>query len=156
MGMGNGSALDADSIETSVAILRRQLGKGVHTVQYKHTQGGRFEERDGRPREARVTVTPGIHQPGGYFDIQWWENGDYKYHYREEGLAFRFGREEANENTEKPVRHFHPPENRTEHRPSCITAGHPPERVTLAVLATWWAAVKAGDESLLNAQDRLP
>lgn len=156
MGMGNGSAIDADSIDASVERMRRQLGKGVHDVRYKQTQGGRFGERDGRPREARITVTPGIHQPGGYFDIQWWKNGDYKYHYREEGLEFRFGREKANKNTSKPVRHFHPPSNLDAHRQSCIDGSHPPERVTLAVLATWWAAVKVGDESLLNAQNGLP
>lgn len=156
MGMGNDSPLDSGAIDASVEMMRRQLGKGVHDVQYKHTQGGQFNAREGRPREARVTVTPGIHQPGGYFDIQWWENGDYKYHYREQGLEFRFGREEANENTEKPVRHFHPPENFNEHRPSCIEGGQPPERVTLAVLKTWWAAVETGDETILNTQDNLP
>lgn len=156
MGMGNGSAIDTDSIDASVAMMRRHLGRNVSNVQYKHTQGGQFRERDGRPREARVTVTPGLHQRGGYFDIQWWENGDYKYHYREEGLEFRFGREEANEDTERPIRHFHPPENLDAHRPSCTEGGHPPERVTLVVLATWWEAVKAGDEGPLNPQDGLP
>ncbi|WP_231727752.1 hypothetical protein [Haloferax profundi] len=156
MAMGNGSAIDAESIDASVRVMQKQLDKGVHKVQYKHTQGGQFEQRNGRPREARITVTPGIHQVGGYFDIQWWENGDYKYHYREQGLEFRFGREESNQSTEMPVRHFHPPDDVTKHLPSCIGGGHPPERVTLAVIATWWAAVKAGDESVLNTQDGLP
>lgn len=156
MVMGNGSPIDAAAIDASVETMRRRLGSGVAAVKYKHTQDGQFEERDGRPREARVTVTPGIHQRGGYFDIQWWENGDYKYHYREDGLEFRFGREEANESTENPVRHFHPPENPDEHRPSRIENDHPSERVTIAVLATWWAAVKHADEGFLNAQDGLP
>lgn len=156
MGMGNGSAIDTDSIDASVETMRQQLGRGVSTVRYRYTQGGLFKERDGPPREARVTVTPGIHQQAGYFDIEWWENGDYKYHYREEGLAFRFGRENANESSGQPIRHFHPPENLDEHRPSCIDSGHPPERVTLAVLATWWAAVEKGDEGILNSQDSLP
>lgn len=154
--MGNGSAIDADAIDASVAILQKQLDTGVHNVKYKHTQGGSFGARNGRPREVRVTVTPGIHQRGRYLDIQWWENGDYKYHYREEGLEFRFGREKTNENTDHSVHHFHPPDDITAHRPSCIEAGHPPERVTLAVLATWWAAVKASDEGVLNTQNRLP
>lgn len=154
--MGNGSAIDADAIDASVAPLQKQLDTGVHDVKYKHTQGGPFDPRNGRPREARVTVTPGIHQRGGYLDIQWWENGDYKYHYREDGLEFRFDREKTNGDTNHPVRHFHPPANITAHRPSCIEADHPPERVTLAVLTTWLAAVEAGDESVLNTQNGLP
>jgi hypothetical protein len=154
--MGNGSAIDADAIDASVNTLQNQLGEGFHNVQYKHTQDGPFENRNGRPREARVTVMPGIHRNGGFFDVQWWENGDYKYHYREQGLEFRFGREETNRDTTHPVRHFHPPNDLTDHRQSCIEADHPPERVTLAVLATWWAAVQAGDECLLNTQDGLP
>ena len=154
--MGNGSAIDADAIDASVAILQKQLDTGVYGVKYKHTRGGSFGSRNGRPREVRVTVTSGIHQRGEYLDIQWWENGDYKYHYREKGLEFRLGREKTNENTDHPVQHFHPPEDITAHRPSCIEAGHPPKRVTLAVLTTWWAAVKASDESVLNTQNRLP
>lgn len=154
--MGNGSEIDADSIDVSVETLRKQLDNGVVRVQYKHTQGGQFGTRNGSPREARVTVTPGINQSGGYFDIQWWENGDYKYHYREEGLEFRFGREAANAGSSQPVRHFHPPEDISKHNPSCISDGHPPERVTLAVLASWWAAVKEGDEAVLNTQNGLP
>lgn len=156
MAMGNGSEIDPDAIDTSVETLRRQLDKGVVRVQYKHRQGGRFGPRNGVPREARVTVTPGIHQPGAYFDVQWWKNGDYKYHYREDGLEFRFGREATNVERDQPVRHFHPPADTRRHDPSCISEDHPPERVTLAVLASWWAAVKAGDETVLNTQSGLP
>jgi len=157
MGLGNGSAIDADAITKSVVILRNQLGKGVHEVKYRYTQHGEFGDWDGPPREARVTVTPGIHRSGGFVQIQWWENGDYTYHYREiGGLEFRFGREESNASTQHPVRHFHPPHDMDAHEPSCIDGEQPPERVTRAVIATWWAAVKAGDERLLNAQDALP
>jgi hypothetical protein len=155
MGMGDGSGLDPDAILDSVNVLANQLGQGFREVRYKNTRHGQFEQRQSRPRIARVTVAPGIHQPAGYFDIQWWKNGDYKYHYREQGLEFRFGREAANSGTNTPIRHFHPPNDLTTHEPSCIETG-PPERVTLAVLATWWAAVKAGDEGVLNTQNRLP
>lgn len=101
-------------------------------------------------------MTPGIHQKGGHFDIQWWENGDYKFHYREKGLEFRFGREAANAEIDQPVCHFHPPDDLSEHRQSCISDGHPPEWVTLAVLTSWRAAVKERDEAVLNTQDGLP
>lgn len=157
MGMGNGSPLDSEAIDESVAQMRRQLGNGVVTVRYRYQKGHLFKQREGEDiRAARVTVTPGIHERGGYFDIQWWENGDYKYHYREDGLEFRFGREAANETTSKPVQHFHPPSDLDAHRQSCIGIERPPTLVTIAVLKTWWAAVTNGNESLVNAQNGLP
>jgi hypothetical protein len=157
MGLGNGSPIDSDAIDESVEQIRRQLGDGVVDVRFQYRKGQRFTQRDGTAiRAARVTVTPGIHERGGYFDIQWWTNGDYKYHYREDGLEFRFGREAANEATETPVRHFHPPRDLDAHRQSRIGIEQPPELVTIAVLKTWWTAVENGDESLVNAQDGLP
>ncbi len=157
MGIGNGSPVDSEAIDESVEQMRQQLGKGVVTVRFRYQKGHPFTQRNGKDiRAARVTVTPGIHRRGGYFDIQWWENGDYKYHYREEGLEFRFGREAANETTSKPVRHFHPPRNLDAHMQSCIEVEQPPKLVTIAVLKTWWTAVKTGDENVVNAQNGLP
>jgi hypothetical protein len=72
------------------------------------------------------------------------------------GLPEPNEREEANRNTTHPVRHVHTPNELTDHRRSGIDAAHPPERVTLAVLATWGTAVQAGDESLSNTQDGVP
>ena len=128
MVMRNGSALDPDAILASVNTAADQLGDGFLRVQYKNTRHGKYEEEPVRPREARITVRLGIHQLAGYFDIQWWANGDYKYHYRERGLEFRFGCEEANENTDDPVYHFHPPNDLRRHEESCIAPDHPPER----------------------------
>ena len=157
MGLGNGSPIDSDAIDESVEQIRRQLGDGVVDVRFQYRNGQQFRQRNGADiRAARVTVTPGIHEQGGYFDIQWWANGDYKYHYREQGLEFRFGREAANKATETPVRHFHPPRDLDAHQRSRIGVGRPPELVTIAVLKTWWTAVENSDESLLNAQDGLP
>lgn len=156
MVMGNGSPLNSGAISTSVNTIANQLDEGFLKARFRHTQHGEFTEKRGRVREARVTVAPGIHQEGGYFDIQWWENSDYKYHYREQKLEFRFGQEASNQNTEHPVRHFHPPDGPSRHEQSCIDVAHPPELVTLAVLATWWAAVEAGDERALNSQSGLP
>jgi hypothetical protein len=157
MGMGNGSPIDSQAIDESVERMYRQLDAGVVDVRYRYRKNEAFKARNGaNPREARVTVTPGIHQQGGYFDIQWWENGDYKYHYRERGLQFRFGREQANRSTANPVRHFHPPDNIDAHHPSCIEPGLHPDTVTIGVLKTWWAAVQHNDASLVNAQNGLP
>ena len=157
MGLGNGSPIDSEAIDESVEQMRHQLGKGVVNVRFRYQNGHPFTQRDGEDlRAARVTVTPGIHERGGYFDIQWWENGDYKYHYREEALEFRFGREAANESTDKPAHHFHPPSNLDAHNQSCIWIEQPPKLVTIAVLKTWWTAVENGDVSLVNAQNGLP
>ena len=157
MGMGNGSPIDSTAIDESVSQMHHQLGGAVVTVRFRYQNEQPFRPRDGNDvRTARVTVAPGIHTQAGYFDIQWWENGDYKYHYREAKLEFRFGREATNENTENPVRHFHPPNNLDAHEQSCIGAEQPPKRVTIAVLKTWWTAVENRDERLLNAQNGLP
>ncbi|QSG01697.1 Uncharacterized protein AArcS_0468 [Natranaeroarchaeum sulfidigenes] len=157
MGMGNGSPIDSEAIDESVEQMRRQLDRGVVNVRFRYQKGRPFTQRKGEDiRTARVTVTPGIQERGGYFDIQWWKNGDYKYHYREDALEFRFGREAANEPTSKPVQHFHPPGDLDAHRQSCIGVEQPPELVTIAVLKTWWTAVENGDENLVNAQNGLP
>lgn len=157
MGLGNGAPIDSEAIAESVEQLRQQLDTGVVNVQFQYQNSQPFKQRDGSDyRAARVTVTPGIHTRGGYFDIQWWENGDYKYHYREDGLEFRFGREATKESTNKPVRHFHPPSNLDAHTQSCIGVEQPPKLVTIAVLKTWWTAVENGDETLVNAQHGLP
>ena len=156
MVLGNGTALDPDAILVAVNTAADQLGRGFLRAQFKNTRHGDYEETPVRPREARITVRLGIHQEAGYFDIQWWANGDYKYHYREQGLEFRFGCENTNERTAQPVYHFHPANDLEEHLQSCIGVDRPPERVTRAVLASWWAAVRNGDETVLNTQDGLP
>ena len=154
--MGSGEPVDADAIIAAAGAMESRLGALVHEVRYRNTQDGTYETAPLTPREARLTVAPGIEQDGGYFDIQWWTNGDYKYHYGERGLEFRFGREADNTGTDRPVHHFHPPGGLDEHRPSCIASGHPPELVTIAVGSTWLAAVRESDPSRLNDGDNLP
>jgi len=156
MVMGSGEPVDSEAIIAAVSAFQSRLGNVVHEVQYRNTRDGPYEPSPLTPREARLTVAPGIHQDGGYFDMQWWTNGDYKYHYRERDLKFRFGREADNADTDKPVRHFHPPDSLDEHRLSCIADGNPPELVTIAVGSTWFAAVKESDPSRLNQGDNLP
>ncbi|WP_174182925.1 hypothetical protein [Halococcoides cellulosivorans] len=149
MVMGRGTPLDGDAIVAAVSAIERRLGDCVHDVAYRNTRDGPYETACLTPREARLTLVPGIDQRGGYLDVQWWENGDYKYHYREEGLTFRFGREEANAETDDPIRHFHPPDDRSAHEPSAI-AVTTPERVSIAVGTAWISAVRTGDPDRLN------
>lgn len=156
MAMGSGSPIDQDAIISAANMFQDRLGDCVQQVKYKNSRDGPYEESVIAPREARVTISPGIHQKGVCFDIQWWRNGDYKYHYREEGLEFRFGREADNESTDNPVRHFHPPSDPSQHQVSCIGSGHPPERVTLAVIACWLPAAKENNPDHLNSQSNPP
>lgn len=156
MAMGSGSPIDQDAIRAAANVFQDRLADCVQNVGYKNSRDGPYVNSPITPREVRVTISPGIHQKGGYFDIQWWQNGDYKYHYREQGLEFRFGREADNANTSNPVRHFHPPSDPLLHLPSCIGPDHPPERVTLAVIACWFAAAEAGDPTVLNSQNNPP
>lgn len=156
MVMGSGSAIDFDSIISSINIFKNRLGQCVVKTEFRNTRSGAYEKRPITPREARLTVAPGIQQIGGFFDIQWWSNGDYKYHYQEENLQFRFDREEDNKDTDKPIVHFHPPADVNRHDPSCISSGHPPERVTLAVIANWFPAAEKNDPSILNSVSNPP
>lgn len=156
MVMGSGTPFDRDAILAAANVFQDRLGDCVRAVRFANSRTGPYEAVPVSPREARITISPGIRRQGGYFDVQWWRNGDYKYHYREDGLEFRFGREADNAGTDAPVRHFHPPEDPTGHLQSCISSGHPPERVTLAVIACWFAAAKNGDPSLLNSQHDPP
>lgn len=67
--LGNGSVLDPDAILVSVNTMADQLGRGVLRTRYKNTRHGEYEDTPSRPREARITVRPGIHQQAGYLDI---------------------------------------------------------------------------------------
>ena len=104
------------------------------------------------PVELRLTLATGFEANDGQFDVQWWTNHGYEYHYREPDLEFRFGWEIR---PEYPDKHFHPPGNLGDHRESCI-AHEEPELVTLAVIKCWWDALEADDPSLLNANEDPP
>lgn len=154
--MGSGSPLDQQAIRDSANVFLNKLGDCIQAVKFRNTRNEVYESKPITPREARLTIAPGICQNGGYFDVQWWQNGDYKYHYQEDGLQFRFGREEDNKNTNKPIHHYHPPGNPAKHLPSCIDPGHPPKRVTLAVIVCWLTAAKENDPTLINSQTNPP
>lgn len=102
------------------------------------------------PVELRLSLPLGFEHDACRFDVQWWTNHGYKYHYVEgDGdLEFRFGWERR-PGSEYPEKHFHPPTDLDEHRQSCITHEEP-ELVTLAVIACWWWALEADDPSRVN------
>lgn len=156
MGMGNGTRLNHAAILAAAKTFRERLGACVQNVAYQNTRSGEYQSSPSCPVETRVTVSPGITQLGGYFDIQWWANGDYKYHYREDGTQFRFGREEANQTRQLPVRHFHPPSDPDKHVESCIGPSSNPKVITRAVITTWSAAVQQNNQEVLNTHNGLP
>ncbi|WP_132058011.1 hypothetical protein [Halorussus amylolyticus] len=105
--------------------------------------------------DLRIELRDGIHAAESRFDVAWWTQHGYKYHYtegNENGLQFRFGWEIR---PEFPDKHFHPPDDLHAHRESCIRH-EDVKRVTLAVIKCWYAAAKAGDPEKLNALSNPP
>ena len=101
-----------------------------------------------------MSLATGFKADSCRFDIQWWTNHGYKYHYSEHDLEFRFGWETRPE-TAYLAKHFDPPEEPAAHRESCITYEEP-KLVTLAVINCWWTALENHDLSLLNAHENPP
>lgn len=104
------------------------------------------------PVELRIGLRTGFASDTCRFNVQWWMNHGYKYHCTEDSVEFRFGWEVR---PNYPDKHFHPPEDLSEHRQSCIHHEEP-DLVTLAVLKCWWDALSASDLSLLNEQRNPP
>lgn len=158
MARGEGAPIDRIAIETARDVFLDTIGRrGIERIQYRNRQSSEFVETPADMREVRISVPYTIQADAdvGYFDITWWENGDYKYHYKEGGLEFRFGREVANRDSAHPVNHFHPPEDLSLHQESWIKETHP-ELVTRAVIANWWVAVQSQDPNVLNSVENPP
>lgn len=138
--------IDWDALHAVERVFRDRLNGLITTTEYVPNAID--------PVELRVTIAAGFEGDSSRFDVQWWTNHGYKYHYTEGALEFRFGWEIRPESS-YPDKHFHPPENQIEHRESCIEHEEP-ELVTLAVLKCWWDALEADDPSLLNANENPP
>lgn len=136
--------VDWDALRAVEGVFRDRLNGLVTDVEYVPSAID--------PVELQVTLATGFEADSCRFDIQWWTNHGYKYHYSERDLEFRFGWEIR---PNYPDKHFHPPENPDEHRESCI-AHEEPELVTLAVIKCWWDALEAGDPSTLNDRENPP
>lgn len=136
--------VDWDALRTVERVFRDRFGGLVTETTYVPNAID--------PVELQVTLAAGFKADSCRFDVQWWTNHGYKYHYSEADLEFRFGWERR---PNYPEKHFHPPEDPSEHRESCIRHEEP-ELVTLAVSKCWWDALEAGDPSMLNAGENPP
>lgn len=161
--------VDWEALQETERIFRDRLGDLLTDVTYVPNAID--------PVELRLHVGTGFATDAARFDVQWWDNHGYKYHYREDraertrngnrrgerneprgahpsddrgAIEFRFGWEIRPESPH-PAKHFHPPTEPEAHRESCITH-EDPTLVTLAVLACWWRALEADDPGLLNDQ----
>lgn len=138
--------VDWDALRTTERIFRNRLNGLVAETEYVPNSID--------PVELRVSLDIGFEASTSRFDVQWWTNHGYKYHYSESDLEFRFGWEHRPE-TAYPAKHFHPPEDPSSHLESCITHEEP-ELVTLAVISCWWNALRADDPARLNEFDGPP
>ena len=109
------------------------------------------------PSMVMVELSAGLQgNSTGRFDIQWTTENDYKFHYRDEDLDFRWGHHpHGGDYDVKGYAHFHPPPDAsnlpTDVEPSCITV-HRPTVVTRAVLTNWHAAYHDGLDELNRPQ----
>lgn len=136
--------IDEEALGTVDRIFRKRLKDLVAEIEYVPSVI--------EPIELQISLYVGFHSDTSRFDVQWWLNHGYKYHYIEDEIEFRFGWEKR---PGYPEKHFHPPEDLTEHRESCIRHEET-ALVTLAVLKSWWDALLADNPSLLNGQDDPP
>ena len=136
--------IDVEALQTAERIFQKRLNGLIKDIEYVPSVI--------EPVELQITHHTGFNTDVCRFDIQWWTNHGYKYHYIEDELEFRFGWEIR---PSYPDKHFHPPEALTEHRESCISHEES-ELVTFAILKCWWDALRADDPSLLNKQKDPP
>ncbi|ARS91671.1 hypothetical protein [Natrarchaeobaculum aegyptiacum] len=105
------------------------------------------------PTVLTVELTPGVAEDvTGRFDVQWTTADDYKYHYTEPDLDFRWGRHPHGRTYDVPGdAHSHPPPAASSD-PSVVEPSqfrvHRPAIVTRGVITNWEAAVENGLEVL--------
>lgn len=100
------------------------------------------------PSELVIKLQTGLDAPGR-FEITWWEQGAYRFHYTEpDGLDFRFDRHPKDG---APESHFHPPPNAGPAEPSILAGTNQPQ-VVARVIGTQWrtAIIEERDLTLLN------
>lgn len=141
MAEGSRGALDWDKISRVCRVFEDRLDGLVKDI--------RYVPNSLNPSALLVELHDGIEADSGRFEIQWWEDHGYKYHYLEDGLEFRFGWERGD--PDLPDKHFHPPEALGDHEPTCIKHEEP-LLVTLAVIECWLDAARTGNPTVLNQQ----
>lgn len=102
-----------------------------------------------------VELTAGLREGStSRFDIQWTVEDDYKFHYVEGKLNFRWGHHpHDNDYNVRGYGHFHPPPNASSDpndvQDSCFTV-HRPKIITRGILKNWRAAFHEGLEEVNN------
>ncbi|MEY7852286.1 hypothetical protein AB7C87_24145 [Natrarchaeobius sp. A-rgal3] len=105
------------------------------------------------PSVLMVKLSDGLQDDStGRFDIQWTTEGDYKFHYTEADLDFRWGHHpHGDDYNVQGDAHFHPPPDASNHpndvEHSCFTVHHP-KLVARGVLKNWHAAYHDGLDEL--------
>lgn len=117
--------IDVEARQAAERVFHDRLGDVIRTVAYTPSSVD--------PVELRVELGGGFEAARSRFDVQWWMNHGYEYHYTESDIEFRFGWERGGDH---PERHFHPPGETTIHRESCIEHEEP-QLVTLAAVKCW-------------------
>lgn len=136
--------IDLNALQTVERVFQSRLNGLINNVEYNpHAID---------PVELQITLDVGFEADSGRFDVQWWLNHGYKYHYSETDLEFLFGWDRR---PTAPEKQFHPPAGLDEHRKSCIRHEEP-ELVTLAVIKCWWDALTDGDLMRLNSVENPP
>lgn len=100
------------------------------------------------PSELVIEFQSGL-DAAGRFEITWWEEGAYRFHYTEpDGLDFRFDRHPKEA---APETHFHPPPDAGPAEPSILAGTTQPQVVTRVIITQWRNAIlERGAPSLLN------
>lgn len=100
------------------------------------------------PSELVIEFQSGL-DAAGRFEITWWEQCAYRFHYTEpDGLDFRFDRHPKDGT---PESHFHPPPDAGPAEPSMLAGTNQPQ-VVARVIGTQWrtAIIEERDLALLN------
>jgi len=100
------------------------------------------------PTHVEVALSVGLGDASeGRFDVQWTTAGDYKFHYTESGLDFRWGHHPHGGEYDTGHAHFHPPPDASSDpdavEASCFTV-HRPVLLVRGVLRNWRTAAHDG------------
>lgn len=107
------------------------------------------------PSELEVRYNEGLLSADqSRIDIQWTTRNDYKYHYTDTTVDFRWGRHPHDDDVQVPgLEHYHPPSDASPDpakvEASCINQ-RPETIVTRAVIKLWRAAYHANSLDPLN------
>lgn len=105
------------------------------------------------PSVLMVELTAGLQEDTtGRFDIQWTTEGDYKCHYTEKELDFRWGHHpHGEEYNVRGYAHFHPPPDASRDpndvKESCFTV-HRPKLIARGIIGNWRVAYHNGLKEL--------